>query len=85
MILVLKATNNKRKILIRDEEPLNPNFGKFPEERTVDELLENGVINLDKPVGPSSHEVTAWIRRILNVRKVAHAGTLEAIMWPGKP
>lgn len=36
-----------------------------------------GVINLDKPSNPSSHEVVAWIRRILKAEKTGHSGTLD--------
>jgi H/ACA ribonucleoprotein complex subunit 4 len=36
-----------------------------------------GVINLDKPSNPSSHEVVAWLRRILRVEKTGHSGTLD--------
>lgn len=36
-----------------------------------------GVINLDKPANPSSHEVVAWVRRILRVEKTGHSGTLD--------
>ncbi|HTX43999.1 MAG TPA: RNA-guided pseudouridylation complex pseudouridine synthase subunit Cbf5, partial [Methanocella sp.] len=32
--------------------------GKDPYSRSVAELLDKGVINLDKPYGPTSHEVT---------------------------
>lgn len=35
------------------------------------------MINLDKPANPSSHEVVAWIRRILRVEKTGHSGTLD--------
>ena len=36
-----------------------------------------GFINLDKPANPSSHEVVAWIKRILRVEKTGHSGTLD--------
>lgn len=39
--------------------------------------LRSGVINLDKPSNPSSHEVVAWLRRILRVEKTGHSGTLD--------
>ena len=39
--------------------------------------LRSGFINLDKPANPSSHEVVAWIRRILRVEKTGHSGTLD--------
>lgn len=40
-------------------------------------FLRSGVINLDKPSNPSSHEVVAWLRRILRVEKTGHSGTLD--------
>ncbi|KAI0990220.1 hypothetical protein GJ496_001021 [Pomphorhynchus laevis] len=40
-------------------------------------LFSCGFINLDKPVNPSSHEVVAWIKRILRVEKTGHSGTLD--------
>ncbi|GAB3692470.1 RNA-guided pseudouridylation complex pseudouridine synthase subunit Cbf5 [Halorubrum pallidum] len=60
-----------------------------PEERSVPELLRFGVVNLDKPAGPSSHQVSAWTRDAINealsaldpdgepIDGVAHAGTLD--------
>jgi len=39
--------------------------------------LNYGVINLDKPANPSSHEVVSWIKRILRVEKTGHSGTLD--------
>ncbi len=35
------------------------------------------MINLDKPANPSSHEVVAWIKKILHVEKTGHSGTLD--------
>ncbi|BDC35402.1 MAG: RNA-guided pseudouridylation complex pseudouridine synthase subunit Cbf5 [Candidatus Methanoliparum thermophilum] len=43
----------------------------------IEEYLKRGVINLDKPPGPTSHEVSAWIRKIFNLNKVGHGGTLD--------
>jgi tRNA pseudouridine55 synthase len=57
----------------RSETPLRPP----PEERTPRELLSFGVINLDKPPGPSAHQVSAWVRDLADVRRAAHAGTLD--------
>ncbi|WP_397541141.1 RNA-guided pseudouridylation complex pseudouridine synthase subunit Cbf5 [Salinarchaeum sp. IM2453] len=48
-----------------------------PADRTVDELCSFGVINLDKPPGPSAHEVTAWIRDMVGADRAAHGGTLD--------
>lgn len=39
--------------------------GSEPLRRDLKSYISNGVINLDKPSNPSSHEVVAWIKRIL--------------------
>lgn len=38
---------------------------------------DDGLILLDKPVGPTSHDVVARIRRTLGTRRVGHTGTLD--------
>lgn len=68
----------KRELVTRSEAETDPDFGHRPEERRYPDLLKFGVINLDKPPGPSSHEVAAWIRQILNLKHTGHGGTLEA-------
>ena len=32
---------------------------------------------LDKPSGPTSHEIVAWTKRILGITKAGHSGTLD--------
>lgn len=51
--------------------------GACPLKRPLEEHLKYGVCNLDKPANPSSHEVVAWIKKILNVEKTGHSGTLD--------
>ncbi|MDL0126974.1 MULTISPECIES: RNA-guided pseudouridylation complex pseudouridine synthase subunit Cbf5 [Halobacterium] len=48
-----------------------------PGERSPAAVLSFGVVNLDKPPGPSAHQVSAWIRDLVGVEKAAHAGTLD--------
>jgi tRNA pseudouridine55 synthase len=60
-----------------------------PGERSIPELLRFGVVNVDKPAGPSSHQLSAWVRDAVNdaleefdpagdpIDGVAHAGTLD--------
>ncbi len=43
----------------------------------VESLLNFGVVVIDKPRGPTSHQVSAWVRKILNVHRTGHAGTLD--------
>ncbi|XP_041076087.1 H/ACA ribonucleoprotein complex subunit DKC1-like [Polyodon spathula] len=51
--------------------------GSNPLKRNIHDYVRTGYINLDKPANPSSHEVVAWIRRILRVEKTGHSGTLD--------
>lgn len=51
--------------------------GSSPLKRDISEYIKTGYINLDKPANPSSHEVVAWIKRILRVEKTGHSGTLD--------
>lgn len=51
--------------------------GSSPLSRPIKEYVQSGFINLDKPSNPSSHEVVAWIKRILKVEKTGHSGTLD--------
>ena len=66
----------ERTLLVKTEDQSH-GYGKDPNTRTMQELLEKGVINLDKPFGPTSHEVTAWVKNILHLKKAGHSGTLD--------
>ena len=46
-----------------------PECGHNPSTRPLDLYLKYGAINLDKPPNPSSHEVVAWIKRLMYVRQ----------------
>ncbi len=67
----------QRKRLIKASATTNSHYGKVPSERSIRELLQNGFINLDKPSGPSSHQVVAWVKEILEIEKAGHGGTLD--------
>jgi len=67
-----------RRLLVKAEDKTNTSYGCKPEERTAEEYIRYGIINLDKPAGPTSHEVAAWVKRILHLQQVGHGGTLEA-------
>ncbi|MFH1503687.1 MAG: RNA-guided pseudouridylation complex pseudouridine synthase subunit Cbf5 [Candidatus Diapherotrites archaeon] len=50
---------------------------KIKSEKSVRELLEFGIINIDKPSGPTSFSVSDFVRYALNLRKTSHFGTLD--------
>lgn len=39
----------------------------------------SGILNVDKPSGWTSHDVVSWIRRLLKMRRIGHAGTLDPL------
>jgi len=75
MAKLLPSEKIERQVLIKREE--EGVFGKKPEERTVEELLDYGLINVDKPKGPTSHQVSAFVQKILKIKKSGHSGTLD--------
>ena len=68
---------NFDKLLVRSYKYTPINAGSSPTQRPLEEHLKYGVINLDKPANPSSHEIVAWIKKILKVEKTGHSGTLD--------
>jgi len=60
-----------------DDDVTNDNYGHYPDKRPIELLLNYGLVLVDKPAGPSSHEVVAWVKRILEIEKAGHSGTLD--------
>ena len=67
----------KTNLITKSKSITNPEYGCKPEEREITDYISKGVINLDKPSGPTSHEVDSWVKRILNLDKTGHGGTLD--------
>jgi H/ACA ribonucleoprotein complex subunit 4 len=59
------------------EEPTDPSYGWEPTKRPIKELINYGLIPLDKTSGPTSHEEVSWVRRLLSMDKAGHSGTLD--------
>ena len=62
---------------IVNDDVTSTKYGYYPDKRPLDVLLDNGIILLDKPSGPTSHEIVAWTKRILGITKAGHSGTLD--------
>ncbi len=67
----------KTNLITKSKSITNPEYGCKPEDREITDYINNGVINLDKPSGPTSHEVDSWVKRILKLDKTGHGGTLD--------
>ena len=73
----LPFENVKREFLVKREAHTSSGFGFYPEKRPMQELLKVGVINIDKPRGPSSHQVSEYAKKILHAPLAGHSGTLD--------
>src|SRR3989344_9384530 len=73
----LPFENVRREELVRKNAQTSLKFGIRPEQRTVGQLLDYGIVNIDKPRGPTSHQVSAYVKQILGISKAGHSGTLD--------
>jgi H/ACA ribonucleoprotein complex subunit 4 len=53
------------------------NIEEIKKKKSIKELLEFGIINIDKSSGPTSFNVSDFVRKSLNLRKTSHFGTLD--------
>jgi len=67
-----------QQVLVKSDDHTDPSYGCTPADRSARDYIRYGVINLDKTAGPTSHEVAAWVKRLLHVTRIGHGGTLEA-------
>ncbi len=58
-----------------------------PEDAVTERTAQGAFLLVDKPRGPSSHQVTAWVRDLVGVEVAGHAGTLDpnvsGLLWIG--
>jgi H/ACA ribonucleoprotein complex subunit 4 len=71
---ILPQLDNLIKI---DDDVTNDKYGYYPDKRPIESLMYYGLVLVDKPAGPTSHEAVAWIKRILEIEKAGHSGTLD--------
>jgi len=58
-------------------DEISGDHGIFPESRSAETHIKNGVVVIDKTAGPTSHQISAWVRDMLSLRKTGHSGTLD--------
>lgn len=72
--MTLKQLEN---LTVIDQDITDDTYGTYYDKRTIEQLFNYGIIILDKPPGPTSHETVAWTKRILGLQKIGHSGTLD--------
>jgi len=73
----ISLENEKDTILSLSDDTTDYKYGKSPLKRSIGELLDYGIINLDKPPRPTSHEVVSYVKKIFEIPKAGHSGTLD--------
>ncbi len=73
----LSKADKEEELIVKSLAEPGP-YGYRPYERPILFYLDHGIINLDKPRGPTSHTVTKLVKRILEYPgKIGHCGTLD--------
>lgn len=70
----------EREILVKRETKIDVKHGCEPDKRKTEELINYGIFCLNKPSGPSSHQVVDYVKEILNLDKSGHSGTLDPMV-----
>ncbi|WEL23937.1 RNA-guided pseudouridylation complex pseudouridine synthase subunit Cbf5 [Candidatus Nanohalovita haloferacivicina] len=61
----------------REKAEPSEEYGTLPEKRSIEELLQKGFFIVDKPFGPTSNQVSHWVKEELDLKKTGHFGTLD--------
>jgi H/ACA ribonucleoprotein complex subunit 4 len=67
----------ERTVVVRAVEEADPSLGTPLDERPLQQHIKYGVLVLDKQPGPTSHEVVAWVKKLLELDRAGHGGTLD--------
>lgn len=77
VITLLPFEQRKPTVIVkRDAEQIEEGMHS-PEERTAEELINYGIINVNKSDGPTSHMVADYVQKVLHIKKDGHGGTLD--------
>lgn len=62
---------------VREDAETDWDYGERPENRSLEDRLSRGIVLVDKPDGPTSNQVSVWVKEVLDREKAGHAGTLD--------
>ncbi len=69
--------DRKPKVIVKRQSETSSRFGCEPDRRSIEEHIDLGIVVVDKPKGPTSHQVSAYVQQILSIKKSGHSGTLD--------
>lgn len=67
----------RRVVLTKREGETSDKHGLYPNKLPMDVLIKTGMVVIDKPKGPTSHQVADYVKKILKLNKAGHSGTLD--------
>lgn len=67
----------KREVIVRLDEATDQKYGKSPSQLTMQELLQCGFVVINKPRGPTSHQISEYVKLMLGTESAGHSGTLD--------
>jgi H/ACA ribonucleoprotein complex subunit 4 len=70
----------QRKVIIKQQEGCKPAADGKIETAPIEQLLSYGIINIDKPAGPTSYKTAEQVKKILGIKKTGHGGTLDPLV-----
>lgn len=73
----MDAPFDSRQVEVLGSTDTDPRYGHYPGERPLEVMMEKGLVVLDKPRGPTSHQVVSWVKGILGIERAGHHGTLD--------
>ncbi|NCN64651.1 MAG: RNA-guided pseudouridylation complex pseudouridine synthase subunit Cbf5 [Candidatus Altiarchaeum hamiconexum] len=73
----MKFSVKEEDIIVKHECETDPRYGCEPENRKISDYIIYGIINIDKVKGPTSHQISYWVKQMLGLKKVGHGGTLD--------
>ena len=73
----LNFDQTEKNVLLKKESTSSDKFGCKPDERPTEQLIKFGMININKQQGPTSHQISDYVKQILGVKKAGHGGTLD--------
>lgn len=59
------------------KKPKVHQYGCYPDDLPTEELIKQGIVLVDKPRGPTSHQVSSYVKHIFGAKAAGHSGTLD--------
>lgn len=74
---VLPFLLRRPQTIVKYEASTDQAMGCSPQDRTIHQALQQSLININKPKGPTSHQVADYVKKITGSAKTGHGGTLD--------